>query len=59
MSNNIEKLNDEFVQDIRELCIFCAKGVVVISKKHNLNPEYVSKMFIEVYNKIQSDVENS
>jgi hypothetical protein len=57
--SKVEKLNDAFFQDIRELCICCAQGVVVIAKRYNYNPADVSKLFLEVYTKINNDVENS
>ena len=45
--------------DIRELCICCAKAVVVISNRYKEDPRLISKLFIEVYQKINSDLENS
>lgn len=51
--------NRELVSDIQDLCVCCAKAIVEISKKHNISPRIVSKFFIEVYQKINSDVDAS
>jgi len=51
--------NDKMFEDIRELCICCAKSVVVISKRYNEDPRLVSKLFIEVYTKINDELDKS
>ena len=50
--------NPELFEDIRELCIYCAKGIVIISQRHNENPRLVSRLFITVFNKIVDMVDN-
>jgi len=57
--NRNNDLDDRMFDDIRELCVCCAKAVVVIAKRYNEDPRLVSKLFIEVYNKINDDVENA
>lgn len=60
MSNKTERMNDsQFFADVRELCVLCAKGVVTIAQRYDFNPKDVSKLFIELYTKINDDVENS
>ena len=60
MSNKTERMNDsQFFADVRELCVLCAKGVVTIANRYDFNPKDVSKLFIELYTKINDDVENS
>lgn len=44
--------NPELFEDIRELCVCCAKGIVIISQRHNENPRLVSKLFLEVFKEI-------
>lgn len=46
------KLNPNLFEDIRELCICCAQGIVVISKRYNEDPRVVSKFFLEVFKEI-------
>lgn len=60
MKNKTERMeNPQFFDDIRELCILCAKGVVTIANRYNFNPRDVSKLFIELYTRINDEVENS
>lgn len=60
MHNKVERMEDpQFFEDIRELCILCAKGVVTIANRYNFNPRHVSKLFIELYTKIDGMVDNS
>jgi len=54
-----ENFDNRMFEDIRELCICCAKSVVVISQRYNQNPRLISKLFLEVYKKINDDLENS
>lgn len=49
--------NTKLFEDIRELCIYCAKGIVIISQRHNENPRLVSKLFLEVFKEIVDRVE--
>lgn len=51
------KLNPDLFEDIRELCICCAQGIVVISKRYNENPQLVSKFFLEVFKEILDRVD--
>ena len=53
-----ENFDNRMFDDIRELCICCAKSVVVISQRYNENPRLISKLFLEVYKKINDDLEN-
>ena len=55
----IPRDDSQFFEDIKELCVLCAKGVVTIAERHHYNPKDVSKLFIELYTKIQNDVENT
>ena len=55
----VKDFDDKMFEDIRELCICCAKSVVVISKRYNEDPRLVSKLFIEVYTKINDDLDKS
>lgn len=54
-----EDFNDKMFEDIRELCICCAKSVVVISKRYNEDPRLISKLFMEVYTKINDELDKS
>jgi hypothetical protein len=54
-----ENFDNKMFEDIRELCICCAKSVVVISQRYNQDPRLISKLFLEVYKKINDDLENS
>ena len=56
---NPEDFDNRMFNDIRELCVCCAKSVVVIAKRYNEDPRLVSKLFIEVYKKINDDAENA
>ena len=51
--------NGQLFEDIRDLCICCAKSVVVISQRYNEDPRLVSKLFIEAYKEINDAVENA
>lgn len=53
------EVDPKMFDDIRELCVCCAKAVVAISTKYNENPRLVNKLFIEVYTKISDEVEKS
>lgn len=58
--SKVEHMTDsKMFEDIRELCVLCAKGIVVIAQEHNENPRLVSKLFIQIYQKINDDVESS
>lgn len=60
MHNKVERMEDpQFFEDIRELCTLCAKGVVTIANRYNFNARDVSKLFIELYSKIDKQVEDS
>ena len=59
MSKANRAFNDKMFEDIRELCICCAKSVVVISKRYDEDPRLVSKLFIEIYKEINDAVENA
>lgn len=60
MKSKTERMEDpQFFDDIRELCILCAKGVVTIANRYNFNPRDVSKLFIELYTKIDGMVDSS
>lgn len=58
MSKLEKEENGPMFDDIRELCICCAKSIIVIANRHKQNPRLVSKLFIEVYKKINDDLEN-
>lgn len=45
-------LNPNLFEDIRELCICCAQGIAVISKRYNEDPRVVSKFFLKVFREI-------
>ena len=49
----------ELFKDIRELCTCCVTAIVQLSQKHQINPLVVSKIFIEVFNKVIYDVDQS
>lgn len=49
-------MNNELFEDIQELCVCCAKSIVVISSKHNENPKFVSKLFLDIFTKIVEDL---
>lgn len=56
----VEKdFNGQMFEDIRDLCICCAKSVVVISQRYNEDPRLVSKLFLEAYKEINDAVENA
>lgn len=60
MRNNVEKdYTSAMFNDIRELCTLCAKSVVIISKRYNEDPRLISKLFIEVYTKINEELDKS
>lgn len=59
MSRVEKECNGEMFEDIRELCVCCAKSIVVIAKRHNQDPRLVSKLFIEIYKKINDEVDNA
>lgn len=47
-----DPFNPALFEDIRELCVYCAKGIVIVSQRHNENPRLVSKLFLEVFKEI-------
>lgn len=49
--------NPELFEDIKELCIYCAKGIAMLSKKHNVSPQLISKLFVEVFQVILQEME--
>lgn len=49
--------DSKLFEDIRELCVCCAKGIVVISERHKENPKLVSKLFVEVFQTILREME--
>lgn len=51
-------MNDDLFNDVKELCMCCAKGIVAISNKHKENPKLVSRLFIDVFTKIVEQLEN-
>lgn len=58
MYNYNPEPDPQMFKDIQELCICCAKSVVVISQRYNEDPRLVSKLFIDVYKEINDAVEN-
>ena len=59
MMKNPNDFNSQMFQDIRELCICSAKAVSVIAKRYNEDPRLVSRLFIDVYQKINDALEKS
>lgn len=49
--------NTPLFTDIRELCICCARGIVVIANRYNENPRLVSKLFIKLFQEINDQVD--
>ena len=48
-------MDNPLLNDIEELCVCCAEAIVVISQRYNVDPREISKTFISVYQKINSD----
>lgn len=55
----MDDFNPQMFKDIRELCICSAKAVSVISGRYKEDPRLISKLFIEVYQKINDDLEKT
>jgi hypothetical protein len=49
--------NPELFADVRELCVYCAKGIAMLSKKHNTSPQLICKLFIKVFQVILGEME--
>lgn len=49
--------NKELFNDIRDLCVYSAKGIAFISKKHDVSPQMISKLYVEVFQKIIEEIE--
>lgn len=58
-SEYTQDTHPELFKDIRELCTCCVTAIVQLSQKHQINPLMVSKIFIEVFNKVIYDVDQS
>ena len=56
---NQSNFDDKMFDDIRELCICCAKSVVVISQRYNEDPRLVSQLFMDAYQRINDALEKS
>ena len=59
MMKNPNDFDNQMFQDIKELCLCSAKAVIVIAKRYNEDPRLVSRLFIDVYQKINAEVEKS
>lgn len=44
--------------DIRELCSCTAKAVAVIGKRYNEDPRLINKLFIQLYQQVDEEVNN-
>ena len=56
MSKRSTDIDPKMLDDIRELCVCCAKAVVVISHRYNEDPRLVSELFHQAYRKINDDI---
>lgn len=52
----MDNIDSKLVDDVRELCICCAKGIVLLSDRYKIHPEVIAKVFIEVFQKILDDM---
>ena len=55
----IDNMDSKLVEDVKELCICCAKGIVLLSDRYKIHPEVIAKVFIEVFQKILDDMNRS
>lgn len=53
----IDPSESRMFEQIKELCCLCARGIVKIANDNNYPPQMVAKFFIEIFNKIVSDLE--
>ena len=51
------EFDSNMFEDIKNLCVCCAQSVVVISQRYNEDPRMISKLFLEVYQKIDSELD--
>jgi hypothetical protein len=57
--NYSKELPKEMFEDIRELCLCCAKSIAVISNRYNEDPRLICKLFIELFTRISEDVDKA
>ena len=55
----MKPFNNQMFEDIRELCCCSAKAIAIISQRYDEDPRLVNRLFIEVYQKISDDVDNT
>ena len=56
MSKIEKETNGPLLNDIQELCTCCAKSIVVISERYNINPRFVAQLFLDLFNKVNDDL---
>lgn len=57
-TEKIDSSESRMFEQVRELCVLCAKGIVKISDDTGINPKLIAKFFIEVFQKIIGDMES-
>jgi len=55
----MSSFDNQMFEDIRELCICCAKSVTIIAGRYNEDPRLVNKLYMEVYKTISDMLEES
>ena len=59
MYNYNPEPDPQMFKDIQELCTCSAKAVIVIGKRYNEDPRLISKLFIELYQKINEELDKT
>lgn len=58
-NHHTDKEQDQLVKDMQELCNCCAKGIVMLSERYHINPQVLTKTFIEVFQNIVEEMNKS
>ena len=56
-ARHMDEAESRMFDQIRELCVLCAKGISKISKDTGIHPELVAKMFIKTFQHIVDEME--
>ena len=58
-NHRIDKEQDQLVEDVKELCVCCARGIVLLAERYRMNPKIIAKLFIEVFQQIIEEMDKA